>query len=91
MAPPPSSPVRIGIVGDYNPANETHRYTNQALSSLPHPVEGCWIPTDAVPPEATLLSWDGLLIAPASPYRDMEGALRAIRTAREHGLPLLGT
>lgn len=82
----------IGVVGDFNPANETHRLTNEALSALSPPLHYTWIGTDQVPkaPEA-LLAYDGLLIAPASPYRDMEGALRAIRTARERGLPLLGT
>jgi CTP synthase (UTP-ammonia lyase) len=30
-------------------------------------------------------------IAPASPYRSMDGALRAIRYARERGVPLVGT
>ncbi len=33
----------------------------------------------------------GLWIAPASPYRSMEGALEAIRWARERQIPLLGT
>ena len=36
-------------------------------------------------------SYAGLLIAPGSPYRSMGGALKAIRVAREQGVPLLGT
>ncbi len=86
-----STPAHIGIVGDYNPANETHRFTDAALAGLDPAPRFTWIPTEAVPDEADLLMFDGLLIAPASPYRDFRGALRAIRTARERGLPLLGT
>lgn len=84
-------PVHIGIVGDYNPRNETHRLTDAAFAGLGPSLRCTWIPTEAVPDSAGLLAFDGLLIAPASPYRDFDGALRAIRTARERGLPLLGT
>lgn len=83
--------LHIGIIGDYNPNNETHRLTDEAFSGLPGRPDFTWIGTEAVPDAAGLLAYDGLLIASASPYRDMEGALRAIRTAREQGLPLLGT
>jgi len=34
---------------------------------------------------------DGIWIAPASPYRSMDGALTAIRYARERGVPLVAT
>jgi CTP synthase (UTP-ammonia lyase) len=40
---------------------------------------------------AALKQFSGLWIAPASPYKSMEGALLAIRTAREGRIPLLGT
>jgi CTP synthase (UTP-ammonia lyase) len=38
-----------------------------------------------------LAGFDGLWIAPGSPYRSEEGALNAIRLARETRLPLFGT
>ena len=38
-----------------------------------------------------LAAFDGLLIAPASPYRSQEGALAAIHFARTLDVPLLGT
>lgn len=41
--------------------------------------------------EARLAVFDGVWIAPGSPYRSMEGALGAIRYARERGVPLVGT
>ena len=86
----PMSP-RIGIVGDFNAGNITHRFTNQACADLGLTFE--WIPTDAIAGEAAryLAELDGIWIAPASPYRSMEGALTAIRYARERGVPLVGT
>src|SRR5690606_14919504 len=35
--------------------------------------------------------FDALWCVPGSPYRSMDGALRAIRAARESGRPFLGT
>ena len=82
---------RIGIVGDYNAGNITHQLTNQACADLDLAFE--WIPTDAIvgEAEACLAEFDGIWIAPASPYRSMDGALTAIRYARERGVPLVGT
>ena len=82
---------RIGVVGDLNPQNRTHRATNEALAHLGLGVE--WVATDSVgdEPAARLAGYAGLWIAPASPYRSMDGALAAIRYARERGVPLVGT
>jgi CTP synthase (UTP-ammonia lyase) len=81
----------VGIVGDFNPQNVTHRFTNDALGHLKLSFE--WVPTDQVPEAAEhrLGGYAGLWIAPASPYRSMDGALAAIRYARERGVPLVGT
>ncbi len=38
-----------------------------------------------------MVGFQGLLVAPGSPYESMEGALAAIRVARSRGVPLLGT
>lgn len=83
--------ARIGIVGDFNPQNRTHRATNDALGHLGLDFE--WVPTDEVgdAPAARLAAYAALWIAPASPYRSMEGALAAIRHARERDVPLVGT
>lgn len=88
----------IAIIGDFNPENRTHRATNDALrhgaASARMNLHFEWIGTEVVV-EADgfhrLASFDGLWIAPASPYKSMEGALRAIRAAREGHRPLLGT
>jgi CTP synthase (UTP-ammonia lyase) len=82
--------ARIGIVGDFDPANRTHRFTNDALDHVGLAFE--WVPTDASGNwVARLPRYDGIWIAPASPYRSMDGALAAIRHARERGVPLVGT
>ncbi|HEV8440787.1 MAG TPA: hypothetical protein VGT40_22090 [Methylomirabilota bacterium] len=83
--------ARIAVVGDFNPKNPTHLFTNAALEHLGLRFD--WVPTDAVgdAAEPRLGDYDGLWIAPASPYRSMEGALAAIRYARERGVPLVGT
>ena len=78
----------IGIVGDRDPGNKTHLATEQAFTHLAEPIRCAWIPTEQV---GDLSAYAGLLIAPGSPYRDMEGALRAIRHAREARVPVLGT
>ncbi len=81
----------IGIVGDFDPSNPTHQFTNKALTLAG--MDSVWIPTESIgsDPAARLTRFDGLWIAPASPYRSMEGALSAIRYARERGVPLVGT
>jgi CTP synthase (UTP-ammonia lyase) len=90
-------PVRIGLIGDYDPTVTAHRAIGAALEQasarLGRRVEGVWPGTEAVEREgAALLSgFDGLWCVPASPYRSMEGALAAIRFARESPRPFLGT
>ncbi len=81
----------VGVVGDFNPKNPTHVFTNCALGHMGLPFE--WVPTETIEdePERQLSAHRGLWIAPASPYRNMDGALAAIRYARERGVPLVGT
>lgn len=84
--------MRIAVVGDYDPGNETHLGTDAGLGHAGIGFE--WVPTEEIEPDdpaARLAPYAGLLIAPASPYRSMEGALAAVRHARERGLPLVGT
>lgn len=88
----------IGIIGDFDAANESHSATNTAIehssASLRLKVDSPWIATTDVAASGgleSLSNLNGLWIAPASPYRSMDGALLAIRHAREHKLPLLGT
>jgi CTP synthase (UTP-ammonia lyase) len=81
----------IGVIADYNPANRTHTATDEALSSLPHATPFEWIGTDDPNLPERLHDLSGVFIGPASPYRNMEAAIEAVRFARERGVPLVGT
>jgi CTP synthase (UTP-ammonia lyase) len=89
--------IRIGIIGDYQPTNLTHPATEAALhhaaDRLSVAVEITWLPTASLDPLSVeyLQPLDALWCAPGSPYQSMNGALHAIRWARECNRPLLGT
>jgi CTP synthase (UTP-ammonia lyase) len=90
-------PVFIALVGDHDPDVVAHRAVPQALAlaalSLGRPVEGVWVGTERVAEdeEEALGHVDAVWLVPASPYRSMEGALAAVRRARERAMPFLGT
>jgi CTP synthase (UTP-ammonia lyase) len=82
--------ARIAVVGDFNAVNPTHQLTSAALGHVE--LDFAWVPTDAPGDwDERLAAYDGVWIAPASPYRSMDGALAAVRHARERGVPLVGT
>jgi len=89
--------VRIGIVGDYDPVYTFHRATGAALEAsggrLGIEVGHEWVATDSVSQRDThrLAGYDGLWAAPGAPHRSLDGALAAIRYAREHDRPFIGT
>ena len=65
-----------------------------AAAALDVEAEVHWLPTSLLlSPEAEqmLTTCDGLWAAPGSPYDSMEGALEAIRFARERDWPFTGT
>jgi CTP synthase (UTP-ammonia lyase) len=82
----------IGIIGDFNGDNLNHVATNEgiqhAAQALDKPFEAVWLPTDQ-PHEFG--RFQGFLCSPGSPYRSIDGALTAIRYARENNIPFLGT
>ncbi len=91
-------PLRVGIVGDFNPSYPSHTATNEALShaasALSLHLEPTWLPTPSLEGEGReglLRQFDALWCAPGSPYASMEGALEAIRFARERDWPFVGT
>ena len=85
----------IGLVGDYDAGVTAHQAIPRALAlatgALGAPLEFRWLPTETIESDAVLAPFDALWCVPASPYRSMVGALRAIRFARERPLPFLGT
>jgi CTP synthase (UTP-ammonia lyase) len=90
-------PLSIGLIGDYSPSVPAHIAIPQALD-LAAGVLGCgvrpeWLPTEQLVGDVSerLATFDALWCVPASPYASMDGALRGIQFAREHGRPFLGT
>ena len=89
--------VRLAIVGEFNPAFAPHAAVNatvaQVAASREIDVRAEWVATDVIATEGTsrLESYDAIWISPGSPYRNLDGALAAIRYAREHDIPTLGT
>jgi CTP synthase (UTP-ammonia lyase) len=90
--------LKVGIIGDYHAASRFHRATGAALhhaaGALAAAVDIVWLPTPSLAGEqadASLSQFDALWCAPGSPYQSMEGALQAIRFAREQGRPFIGT
>jgi CTP synthase (UTP-ammonia lyase) len=90
----------IGLIGDYDPRVTAHVAIPQALALAAtalgdsvDAVEPQWLPTPDLAGAApgTPAAYAALWAIPGTPYASMEGALRAIRYAREHATPLLGT
>ncbi|MGR3966729.1 CTP synthase [Pseudomonas sp. 910_23] len=87
--------LHLALVGDYNPDVIAHQAIplalQQAAAALGLSVQVQWLDTDTLTCTSALRGFDGFWCVPASPYRDTEGALRAIRFAREQRRPFLGT
>jgi CTP synthase (UTP-ammonia lyase) len=90
-----NAPLRVAIVGDHDARILAHQANPRALElaarSLDLTVQSEWFATDGLTTTAPLGHCDALWCVPGSPYRDMDGALRAIRYARERGIAFLGT
>ncbi|MGE8335589.1 CTP synthase C-terminal region-related (seleno)protein [Pseudomonas laurylsulfatiphila] len=88
-------PIRIALIGDYDPQVTAHQAIPVALEmATEHSglnVQWQWLATDEIHAETPLHPFDGFWCVPASPYRHMDGALLAIRFAREQRRPFLGT
>lgn len=90
------APLRVALVGDYQPESVAHRAIRPALEiageSSGVPVGAVWVPTESIDARRPRLErFDGVWAVPATPYRDQAGAIGAIRFARERGVPFLGT
>ncbi|HTO82077.1 MAG TPA: CTP synthase [Methylomirabilota bacterium] len=87
--------AQIGLVGDYDAGVTAHQAIPRALAlaeaSVGARLAFRWLPTESIDSDAVVAPFDALWCVPASPYRSMDGALRAIRFAREAGRPFLGT
>ena len=87
--------MRVALLIDLPPDATYHRATVEALH---HAADALEIDldlgvhrTDALPFGADLDGIDGVVIGPGSPYRDEAAAWSVVRSARERGVPLVGT
>lgn len=87
--------IRLGLVGDHNDTVPAHVAIPRALvmasGILKCSVDFDWVPTEEIRDSNRLAEYDALWCVPASPYRNTDGALRAIKWAREQQRPFLGT
>ncbi|BDW97046.1 CTP synthase [Thalassospira tepidiphila] len=89
--------VTIALVGDYNPNVTAHQAIPKALElaakNLGRIITFDWVATSDIDgPDAQILDgYNGIWCVPASPYQSFDGALAAIRRARETRIAFLGT
>jgi CTP synthase (UTP-ammonia lyase) len=89
--------IRIALTADFNADNPGHRATGEALRHAADAV-GLelvvdWIPTESTESEAALAvlaEYHGIF-SPGGAYQSKDGALAAIRFARQQGWPFFGT
>jgi CTP synthase (UTP-ammonia lyase) len=88
-------PARVALVGDRSATVRAHQRIPGLLAALRDrhglPVDGYWVPTPDAEPPGAVGGFDAVWLLPGSPYRSEAGALAAVRTAREDGIPFLGT
>jgi CTP synthase len=88
-------PLRIALVGDFNPEVIAHQAIPLAIDDAAAVQELTadydWVATADIKSADSLAGYDAIWLVPASPYINAEGALIAIRYARENSIPFLGT
>jgi CTP synthase (UTP-ammonia lyase) len=89
--------VKIGLVGDRSDKVRAHGAIPRALEGAARlaglDVTHAWFPTAALAGGAgdEFDEFNGIWCVPGSPYASMQGALAAIRYARECSVPFVGT
>lgn len=85
--------ARLALVGDRSPTVRSHSRIPAIIEALRDRegllLDAYWIPTDEV--AGYLGGFDAIWLTPGSPYRSQDGAIAAVQTAREQGIPFLGT
>lgn len=89
------APLRIALIGDYAPQVLAHQAIplalNLAAQHTGRDVQSQWLATERIDAQTRFTDFDGFWCVPASPYRNTDGALRAIQFARQQLRPFLGT
>jgi len=85
--------ARIALVGDRSPHVRAHARIPGLLDALAERdqlvLDAYWIPSEEA--GSGLAGFDAVWLMPGSPYKSEAGAVAAVRTAREGGIPFLGT
>ncbi|KOV69280.1 glutamine amidotransferase-related protein [Streptomyces sp. MMG1121] len=85
----------IALVGDRSPNVVSHTRVPLLLDALAERdrlvLDAYWIPSQDAEAEGAVRGFDAVWVLPGSPYRSEAGVLAAVRTAREEGIPFLGT
>ena len=86
--------ARIALVGDRSANVRAHARIPGLVEALLRregiALDPYWIATPEAE-ECDLSGFDAIWAAPGSPYASADGAIAAVRTAREHRIPFLGT
>ena len=84
--------AKLALVGDRSPSVRAHGRIPLLIEALRRRegvvLDPYWIASTEA---EDLDGFDGIWVVPGSPYRSAEGAIAAARTARERGIPFLGT
>src|SRR5262245_4040505 len=87
------SPATIALVGDRSQTVRAHARIPVLVDALRRRetlvLDPYWIASEDA--DGALDGFDGIWLVPGSPYASAEGAIAAVRTARERGIPFLGT
>jgi CTP synthase (UTP-ammonia lyase) len=89
--------IKILLIGDRSDSVIAHRAIPTALDLVSQKtsllIRHDWLATDQIISADSVIAQnpDAIWCVPGSPYRSMEGALTAIRCAREAQIPFLGT
>ena len=87
--------LRIAVVGDYNAGITAHQAIPLAIDDAAAVLELVadydWLASTEITSAEDLVGYDAIWVVPGSPYKNTQGALTAIRYARENSIPFLGT
>ena len=86
--------ARVALVGDRSANTRAHARIPVLIEALLRregiALDAYWIATPEAE-ECDLSGFDAIWVVPGSPYASADGAIAAVRTARERRIPFLGT
>ena len=83
----------VAVLMDLPPDHPYHRATLAALdhAASGSPVRSVVVPTDSIGGRTARSLGEAVVVGPGSPYVDADAVLEVIASAREQGVPLVGT